>query len=137
VLEAALAARNAALDRRALADASARRTAGGGAVTTPPTPAVTEGANGSVRLAGAPASREPSRPVIVRLPYRDPRPAPRPPDAIPDVRGLELRDAVRALHEAGFRVQVARGASGPAGTTSPPAGSLAPRGSLVRLLRDP
>src|SRR3712207_9465519 len=52
-------------------------------------------------------------------------------------RSLELRDAVRALHEAGFRVHVARGAPGSAGMTSPPARVPAPRGTLLCLLSDP
>jgi cell division protein FtsI (penicillin-binding protein 3) len=138
VLEAALAARNAALDRRALADAAARRQTGAaGSPEHVPTGGTAQGANGSVRLAGAPAERQPSRPVVVRLPYRAPRPAQRSASVIPDVRGLEMRDAVRALHEAGFRVQIGRGLPGPAAMTSPPAGMLSPKGSLVRLLRDP
>jgi beta-lactam-binding protein with PASTA domain len=55
---------------------------------------------------------------------------------VPDVRGLPLRDAVRSLHEAGFRVRIARASSGgnaPA-STSPAAGELTPTGTLVRLL---
>ncbi|MEO6527687.1 MAG: PASTA domain-containing protein, partial [Gemmatimonadaceae bacterium] len=52
------------------------------------------------------------------------------PRVVPDVRGLSLRQAVLALHSAGFRVKLA------AGTTSdtwPAAGSLAPVGSTVQL----
>jgi len=58
--------------------------------------------------------------------------SPRATHRVPDVRGLELRDAVRALHEAGFRVQLARGSTG----TSPAAGAVVRTGSLVRLLQD-
>jgi beta-lactam-binding protein with PASTA domain len=49
---------------------------------------------------------------------------------IPDVRGLSLRRAVRALHESGFRVQLAAGI---AGTTAPEAGTPLRTGSIVRL----
>lgn len=52
--------------------------------------------------------------------------------AVPDVRGLPLRVAVRELHRAGFRVQLANGARG---STSPAAGSSVRTGSLVRLGR--
>jgi len=54
---------------------------------------------------------------------------------VPDVHGLLLRDAVRSLHSAGFRVQLARG-TGATAATSPAAGALAPTGTLVRLLFD-
>jgi hypothetical protein len=56
---------------------------------------------------------------------------PLPPRAVPDVHGLPARAAVRALHRAGFRVQLALGAPG---TTSPAAGVVAPAGTLVRLV---
>ena len=57
------------------------------------------------------------------------------------LRGMVLRDAVRSLHSAGFRVQLAQaGNAGPGGNasvaTSPAAGALAPTGTLVRLLYD-
>jgi hypothetical protein len=105
-------------------------------------PSMSGGANGSVRLAGAPASREPSRPVVARIPYRIPRSDsskghPRVPRPVPEVRGLETRDAVRTLHEAGFRVHIARGPAGVAFATSPAAGTAAPAGTLVRLTREP
>jgi len=50
---------------------------------------------------------------------------------VPDVRGLTLREAVRSLHEAGFRVQLAR--AGASAETQPPKGVVAPPGALVRL----
>jgi cell division protein FtsI (penicillin-binding protein 3) len=135
VLEAALAARDAALDRRALADVSSRRPLGGERPALAGAAAVR--ADGSVRLAGEAGPPEPSRPVVARLPYRASRPPTRTSRAVPAVRGLEIREAVRALHEAGFRVYVARGPAGRAGTTSPAAGTLTPSGSLIRLSRDP
>ena len=144
VLEAALAARDASLDRRALANASSRRRMAGGSpelavAGEQPTAA---GANGSVRLAGDPDLRRPARatstrPVIVRLPNRGAAPKSRDPRPIPEIRGLEIRDAVRALHEAGFRVQLARGAAGVASVTNPAAGTVASAGALVRLYRIP
>jgi hypothetical protein len=142
LLEAALAARDAALDRRALADASSQR-ASLGHVAALTTASDTGRANGSVRLAGAPApERDSSAPssrarrMVVRLPYRGTAAARAAQRVVPDVRGREMRDAVRALHEAGFRVHVARGPAGLASTTSPVAGSLAPAGSVVRLSRE-
>jgi beta-lactam-binding protein with PASTA domain len=49
---------------------------------------------------------------------------------VPDVHGLSLRQAVHALHAAGFHVQLERGA---VLATAPAAGSLAPVGAVVRL----
>lgn len=51
--------------------------------------------------------------------------------AIPNVMGLPLRDAVRRLHAAGFRVQVE--GAGPARASSPAAGTPAASGTVVRL----
>ena len=141
VLEAALAARDAALDRRALAALPRRERADS---TRPDSVmAVTRsGPTSPVALAGeervaapAPAARSRSGaanvPFVATLPYHPPRPAARPPRAVPVVAGLELRDAVRALHEAGFRVRLA--GNGPRGTTQPAAGTLVPAGALIRL----
>ena len=52
--------------------------------------------------------------------------------AVPDVRGRPLREAALRLHEAGFRVRITDAALG---ETTPIAGSLLPPGSLVRLGR--
>jgi len=52
--------------------------------------------------------------------------------AIPDVRGLTVREAVRAIHNAGFRVRLI-GASSVG--TLPVAGTLAAPGTLVQLSR--
>jgi cell division protein FtsI (penicillin-binding protein 3) len=52
--------------------------------------------------------------------------------AIPDVRGLTVREAVRAIHNAGFRVRL-MGASSVG--TFPAAGTLAAPGTLVQLSR--
>jgi cell division protein FtsI (penicillin-binding protein 3) len=53
-----------------------------------------------------------------------------PPRAVPDVTGLSLRQAVHALHAAGFHVKLERGA---VLATAPAAGSIAPAGAVVRL----
>lgn len=52
--------------------------------------------------------------------------------AIPDVRGLSVREAVRAIHSAGFRVRLI--AASTAGTF-PAAGTIAAPGTLVQLSR--
>jgi cell division protein FtsI (penicillin-binding protein 3) len=138
VLEAALAARDAALDRAALAGALSRRDhapgSAAGSAGAPPSPRSAP----TVQLAGEAVPRPPSTPrVVLRLPYGAPRPAPRVPRPVPQIHGLELRDAVRALHSAGFHVQIERMAAmgGSAGATSPAAGTLAPAGSIVRIFR--
>jgi hypothetical protein len=51
---------------------------------------------------------------------------------IPYITGMTLRDAVRVMHEAGFRVALSNGS---VLSVSPAAGSLAPAGSLVRIYR--
>jgi cell division protein FtsI (penicillin-binding protein 3) len=137
VLAAALAARDAALDRRALADASPRRQRDPGRGPSPAATSTSVGANGSVRLAGAPARRGPARPVIARLPYLPSRLAPRAPRPVPNIQGFEVRDAVRTLHEAGFRVHLAPGPAGVAYATSPAAGTVAAAGTVVLLSREP
>jgi cell division protein FtsI (penicillin-binding protein 3) len=140
VLEAAIAARDAAIDRNALTRRrtepvfASRDSGPKGAVDTPKAREITVAA-GSVDEVAADSSRDPgessSVPFIVSLADRDRSPAPpirvRP---IPDVRGLPLREAVHTLHESGFRVQLAAGA---AGMTAPEAGTPLRTGSIVRL----
>jgi cell division protein FtsI (penicillin-binding protein 3) len=155
VLLAALAARDAALDRHKLASS-----AGAALALRPDTAAFGDpaarndtargidslGAAATAAEAGAidtivrarRAAREvanaPVVPYVVSLPQR--RSSTRvaePPRAVPDVRGLPLRDAVRSLHNAGFHVRLVRGSDG---STDPAAGSVAPAGALVRLFHD-
>jgi hypothetical protein len=57
---------------------------------------------------------------------------PLPPRAVPAVQGLPLRDAVYALHRAGFRVRVAAGSPG---QTAPAAGTAVRPGAVVTLYR--
>ena len=130
ILEAALAARDAALNRSALS------TRGAAAVQA-----------GSVRRPVATARRSDearreilpdtgSRSVVLELAAQPLEPAnvlSRPGlRAVPDVRGMTLRNAVRSLHSAGFRIQLARGAP-PSTATEPAMGALAAPGSFVRL----
>ena len=130
ILQAALAARDAALNRAALPArtmtavqtgsarrpiATARRTGDSWREILPDT------GSRSVILELATQPHEPSNDVA-RLQLR----------LIPDVRGMTLRHAVRSLHSAGFRVQLSRGAS-PSPVTEPAAGVPASPGSLVRL----
>jgi len=140
VLEAAIAARDAAIDRSAL---TRRRTEPVFASkdSSPKTEADTPSARSITIAAGtvdevnpdsvADAGENTSVPFVVSL--ADRRRAPAAPirvRPIPDVRGLPLREAVHALHESGFRVQIA---SGLAGTTAPEAGTPLRTGSIVRL----
>ena len=139
ILQAAIAARNAALDRSKLASSvlptkkdSAKRVQQAGA-----TPRLVAATPESLPEA-APLGEKGSVPFVVTLPARPEPPAPRTIKPVPDVRGLGLRDAVRSLHSAGFRVQLARGTGGGGGgaATTPAAGALAPTGTLVRLIFD-
>ena len=140
VPEAAIAARDAAIDRNAL---TRRRnepvfaSRDSGPRTNVDTPKVREitVAAGSVDEIRPDSANDPgestSVPFVVNLAER--KRAPLPPirvRPIPDVRGLALREAVHTLHESGFRVQLGPGATG---TTAPEAGTPLRTGSIVRL----
>jgi cell division protein FtsI (penicillin-binding protein 3) len=151
ILEAAVAAKNAALDRGKLATSMqpSKHDTAHPAMTVPAQRVAETPAQATLPLgpqqAGAPspaastesASTEAERaraemPYVVTLPMKPSGASPKIVHAIPDVRGLALRDAVRSLHSAGFRVQLARGIPSSAATI-PSAGELAPTGTLVRL----
>jgi cell division protein FtsI (penicillin-binding protein 3) len=128
VLQAAIAARDASLDRRDLAEEP-------------------KGAEDAAALADGVAHADSivrvtesgSVPYVYRL-GSSPKPAPAAvaARAVPNVRGLPVRRAVYALHRAGFRVSlVTPGAHGAADATLPPAGALAPSGTTIRLSRAP
>ena len=127
VLRAALAARDAALDREGLA-ASEKSTLADAAATgskdthSAATPNVARSVRGDATIGGS-RSYDPSDNLAPRgepgsrlhrtsltclrrrnWPWR--RVLPITPRAIPDVRRLSVREAVRALHGAGFRVRV-------------------------------
>jgi cell division protein FtsI (penicillin-binding protein 3) len=131
VLEAALASRNAALDRSTLAASQRDRVSDTSSVRR--AAAAEQSARDSVPV--APTADDDSlgsTPFVALLPTpRAPRLVALPPRAVPDVRGLPVRHAARALHRAGFRVQLGAGVPG---TTSPAAGVVAPAGSIVHLV---
>lgn len=128
VLQAAIAARDASLDRKNLAAVPKR------APATAPLPASVASADSIVRV-----TESGSVPYVYRLDLpKKPEPGAVAARTIPDVRGFPVRRAVYALHRAGFRVSLATAdASGAASTTAPPAGALAPSGSIVHLARAP
>jgi cell division protein FtsI (penicillin-binding protein 3) len=141
VLQAALAARDAALDRHKLA-----ASAGAALALRPDTSRLAEPATGAeIVLAGDSSTdslRRVGREIVSAgsvasvVPLAQRRPMNRVPDApraIPDVHGLNLRDAVHVLHAAGFHVRLARG---PQGATDPAAGAVIAAGALVRLFHD-
>ncbi len=151
VLRAALAARDAALDRDGLAasekstvvDATDKPNAkrvveakfarAGGDATDP---VDREAYDPSDNLAAARTAEEQTASYVVELPASR-RAAARPPIAVtprlvPNVSGLSVRQAVRVLHGAGFRVRLVTASSS---GTSPAAGTLAAPGSMVQLAR--
>jgi cell division protein FtsI (penicillin-binding protein 3) len=115
VLQAALAARDASLDRGPLASRDSLAPVGDRVAH----PLVTE-------------DDDTLPPVVLDLDRAHrasaPAAAPRP---IPDVRGLSVRAATLALHRAGFNVQL--DGYGAARTTAPGAGTIAQTGTLVRV----
>jgi cell division protein FtsI (penicillin-binding protein 3) len=128
VLQAAIAARDASLDRKNLAAVPKR------ALATAPLPASVAGADSIVRV-----TESGSVPYVYRLDSpKKPASGAVAARSVPDVRGFPVRRAVYALHRAGFRVSLATAdASGAASATSPPAGTLAPSGTIVHLVRAP
>jgi len=144
VLRAALSARDAALNREDLA-ASERTVAHDRPASSdrkdeaPLTAAVKRSEKPNPQSYDPNRNLAPKDPADVVAPYTielpaTPRAAPLPvaPRAVPDVRGLSVREAVRALHGAGFRVRLlTASASG----TSPAAGTMAAPGTIVQLAR--
>jgi cell division protein FtsI (penicillin-binding protein 3) len=148
VLRAAVAARDAALDRGGLLVAERKDTARPDSLT------VASAASESTRVVEEPkvaiAGRDTvdpvvapvaSRPAVVQIPNdtvlrlplrRTVATETTEPRAVPYITGMTLRDAVRVMHEAGFRVALS---NGPVLSVSPASGSLMPLGSLVRISR--
>ena len=130
VLRAALAARDAALNRSELATVERIR------------PSADSGRPGEIQAAEElSAAQDDAAPeqesggarasVTFALPYTARKKAAgETARLVPDVSGLSLREAVRALHRSGFRVRLVpqRG-----GATLPPAGTPLAAGSLVKL----
>lgn len=142
VLEAALAARDAALDRSRLVKVARATPRPRRGVAAPVARLASEGGRqdaGAVAVAGTAADSavldgEPElepEPVIFDLAagVAPPAEAPVGPRTVPNVAGMPLRSAVAELHAAGFLVRMVNGMTG----TNPAAGTTAPAGSVVRL----
>ena len=142
ILQAAVAARDAALDRQKLATsieaAAAARPESLSLPRATSEMALQQGPSAAERRVTAPPAADDERvvnptPFVVSLPHRPPETAAagaRVPREVPDVRGMPLREAVRSLHGAGLRVRLVRGENG---DTAPAAGTVVPAGALVRL----
>lgn len=150
VLRAALAAQDAALNRNDLAAVERPRNAGAPGAATDSQNSGSEAARvkvapisdsrpipGNARIRRLASSDERTlRPArTIRLPFvRSAARGDRSLRSVPDVTGLPIRDAVRALHQAGFRVKLVERQNQP---SSPVAGSLLATGSMVRLKHNP
>ena len=139
VLEAAIAARDAALDRGMLASRDKAPVAPvGETIAARRARAVHDSVHPPTYAAAGPATAPAEEVDSGRVPYvltlpASTTPAPTvvaPPRPVPDVRGLPLRPAVGALHRAGFKVSLARG---PEGATAPAAGTMVRPGTVVHL----
>lgn len=123
VLRAALAARDAALDRESLAVAPTGSVA-----------AQSRNGNGDTSLRApesTAAEPTPATSHMVTLPLKPkPKPAPGAPRIVPSVDGLSLRAAVATLHARGFHVRIVNGTSM---VTSPAAGSVVSPGTVIQL----
>lgn len=116
VLEAAIASRDAALNRTQLAEAPKRRAPDSTPVVdSVRAVAAAEEAERPAYVVELGRAAEPTTPMVSTRP-------------VPDVRGLPTRAAVRELHKAGFRVQLVRG-----GEQQPAPGTVLRSGSVVRL----
>ncbi|MEO8910998.1 MAG: penicillin-binding transpeptidase domain-containing protein [Gemmatimonadaceae bacterium] len=152
VLRAALAARDAALNREdlatseksAVANGSKERSGTANVAGRPSTQTISRDASesvdpsefdpgGNLKSRASGESEEGTTSYVVELPT-SPRSAPIAvsPRAVPNVNGMSIREAVRALHGAGFRVRISSAASS---GTQPLAGTLAAPGILVQLNR--
>lgn len=155
VLQAALASRDAALDLRSLArgarPAARQAWAPKESATAKPLDSAALARLAAARPAlpaelrpdaveRAPHDSTDHAPVraVVQLPAAAPRRLPpAAPTPIPAVQGLPIRDALFALHRAGFAVRVTDGGGAAAARTTPSAGALARPGSTVTLYRQP
>jgi len=144
VLRAALAARNAALDRSELAsferdipltsDTAKRTSRNSELARVDSTQAESVAVAAPVPPPAAEAVAQPRR--LFPLPYvRAASVRDKSLRAVPDVTGLPTRSAVRALHRSGFRVTLT--AAQLATPTIPAAGTMLPAGSIVKLQHIP
>jgi cell division protein FtsI (penicillin-binding protein 3) len=134
VLRAALAARDAALNREDLA--GSEKTAVGSTtrvVSRDPTEHIDAASYDPSDNLRPRDAAEGTRSYLVDLPAsRVTAPLAVAPRAVPDVRDLAVREAVRALHASGFRVRLSTGSMT---GTSPAAGTMSPPGIIVQLNR--
>ncbi len=134
VLRAALAARDAALNREDLAfsEKTAVGTTMKEASRDPAEHIDAASYDPGDNLRPSDAS-EGTKSYLMDLPAsRSSAPVAIAPRAVPDVRDLSVREAVRSLHAAGFRVRLSTGSTT---GTSPVAGTIAPPGIIVQLTR--
>jgi cell division protein FtsI (penicillin-binding protein 3) len=125
VLEAALASRDAVLDRSRLKE-KVRPAAAPITIADADAPSPEPNA-GEIDIGG-------TMPIVMTVGQRKaerPKSIPNTLYSIPDVTGMSVRTAASTLHRAGFRVRVRRG--GIRGATVPAAGAGARSGSLVTL----
>jgi len=135
VIQAAISARDASLDRGDLASQRARYVPPSGTTADPRAVASTRAATVTPQPRYALVDSTPiPPPARVRFDLRadTARPEAREQVTVPDVRGLPVRAAARELHRAGLRVAFVSGA---AYQVSPPPGSLVAGGTLVRVAR--
>jgi cell division protein FtsI (penicillin-binding protein 3) len=123
VLEAALASRDAALNRGTLAASRHER-----AVTRDTAVRTRDTTHAPVAVVAEDTASVAS--VVASVPWTPKTPRAEAPRAVPVVQGLTLRAAAHALHAAGFRVQLVTGTPG---ETIPAAGTLAPAHGVVKL----
>ena len=139
VLQAAIAARDASLNRGDLASQRARYVPPGAELDRPQGRIVATGRVGSDAPEPAPryplvdpTPLPPATRVTFDLRADTVKAPPREQVVVPDVRGLPVRVAARELHRAGLRVSFV---SGVAFEISPPPGSMVAGGTLVRVAR--
>jgi cell division protein FtsI (penicillin-binding protein 3) len=136
IIEAAVASPRAAIDRGRLA--ATKRTEAPAAPAQKAELEIADAARqaGETQAVESVIHPEPEPELVsIALPAAPaPKAGPGAPKVVPDVRGMSLRDAVRTLHSAGFRVGYSGRASGRiSSATFPAAGSVVRQGSLVRL----
>ena len=130
IVQAALASRDAAIDPSAL-----RRRSTGSVVQAGARPAATVAATARQSDAPEPTTSPVVMDLVAGTPARETAVARSTPSQrrVPNVTGMTLREAVRSLHYAGFRVQLVRGEAGSTSPTQPAAGTSAAVGSIIRL----
>jgi cell division protein FtsI (penicillin-binding protein 3) len=139
VLQAAIAARGASLDRGELASQRAQYVPPDEGTDTPIRRVVASGQVGADEPVPAPryalvdsTPATPVAPVTFELRADSLKPAAREQVAVPDVRGMPMRVAARELHRAGLRVAFV---SGVPYEISPPPGAMVAGGTLVKVSR--